>query len=219
MLQHLIHKHAIALGHTIDRFTALTYFSHLQSYFTFCKIHVFPVALTPDTLSFYTIFMSHHIKPSSVDSYLSGICHKLQSVWPDICAVCCDLLMVRTLAGCKCLYNTPVRRKALLIVDHLQRAIAHFSPTSHDNQLFISLLVSGFFALHRLREFVSPNNAALRNWQKVVVCFFAFSPRTPMTTCSLATKLIVSTLGRKFLFPTLYLTLPNFTLVRSLLPT
>ena len=39
-----------------------------------CRIHDFPIDPTPDMLSFYTVFISHHIKPSFVDSYLSGIC-------------------------------------------------------------------------------------------------------------------------------------------------
>lgn len=116
--------------------------------------------------------MSHHIKPSSVDSYLSGICYELQSVFPDVRTVRRDPLVVRTLTGCKrlaALYNTPVRREAPLTVAHLQRAVAHFPPTSHDNRLFVSLFVSGFLALHRLGELVSPDNADLRTWRKVIL--------------------------------------------------
>ena len=173
-LARLVHERAIALGHAVDRSTALSYSSHLQSYLTFCKLHAFPVEPTPDTLSFYTVFMSHHIKPSSVDSYLSGICHELQSVFPTVRSARRDPLVVRTLAGCKRLYNTPVRRKAPLTVGHLTRALAFFPPTSHDNLLFLALLGSGFFALHRLGELVSPDSAGLRVWRKVILRSSAF---------------------------------------------
>ena len=46
-----------------------------------------------------------------------------------------------------------------------------------------------------------------------------FSPRTPTATCSLATKPIVSSPGRKSLFPTPCLALPNFAFAHSSLPT
>jgi hypothetical protein len=43
-----------------------TYNTYLQSYLNFCKIQDFPIEPTPDTLIFFVVFLSHHIKPSSV---------------------------------------------------------------------------------------------------------------------------------------------------------
>lgn len=78
-LDRLVQERAIALGFAIDKSTRLSYTSHLQSYLTFCKIYGFPIDPSIDTLSFYVTFMCHHIKPASVDSYLSGICNQPSS--------------------------------------------------------------------------------------------------------------------------------------------
>jgi len=50
--EQLIHERAIALGYALDNSTLQTYNSHLQSYFSFCKLHSLPAGPTPDTLSF-----------------------------------------------------------------------------------------------------------------------------------------------------------------------
>ena len=59
---------------------------YCNSYLMFCNLHNLPIDPTPDTLSFFTVFMSHHIHPKSVDNYLSGICNNLEGLFPDICA-------------------------------------------------------------------------------------------------------------------------------------
>ena len=71
---HLVHIRALALGCAIEPGMASSYSSALQSYLAFCKSHDFPIDPTPDTLSFYIVFMCHHIKPNSIKSYLSGHC-------------------------------------------------------------------------------------------------------------------------------------------------
>ncbi|PBK80682.1 hypothetical protein ARMGADRAFT_1048921 [Armillaria gallica] len=43
-------------------------------------------------LSFFVIYMSYHIKPKSVDSYLSGICNQLEHYFPDVRAIRKSLL-------------------------------------------------------------------------------------------------------------------------------
>lgn len=167
-IQRLIHARAIALGNAIDRSTAVAYTSHLQSYLTFCKLHNFPVAPTADTLSFYVVYMSHHIKPSSVQTYLSGICHQLQNDFPDVHAARRHRLVTRTLAGCKRLYGSPVRRKHPLTLQHIHLLLARYPPTSHDNRLFRCQLVAGFLGLHRLGELCDPDRAELRSSRKRV---------------------------------------------------
>jgi hypothetical protein len=78
----LVHERAIALGQAIDSSTLNTYTSALNSYLTFVRLHNFPVNPTPETLSFFTVYMSHHINPRSVTSYLSGICQQLEPTSP-----------------------------------------------------------------------------------------------------------------------------------------
>ena len=166
--ERLVHARAVALGFAIDASTAKSYTSHLQSYLTFCKMHHFDIMLTADTLSFYTVYMYHHIKPSSVDSYLSGICNQLESLYSDVRALRRHSLVTRTLAGCKRMLNTPPARKSALEPHHLLTLLHAFPPTSHDNRLFRTLLLSGFFGLHRLCELVWPDDAGLRSWRKVI---------------------------------------------------
>src|SRR5437016_1969194 len=82
--ERLIHERALALGQAIDMSTWKNYSSALNSYLNFVCLHDFPVDPTPDTLSFFTVYMSHHIKPDSVDTYLSGICQQLEPFFPDV---------------------------------------------------------------------------------------------------------------------------------------
>jgi len=83
-LEWLVHEQAIALGHSIESSSALTYNSHLQSYLAFCKLHNRHIEPTPETLSFYVVFMCHHINPWSMSAYLSGICNTLEPHFQDI---------------------------------------------------------------------------------------------------------------------------------------
>ena len=71
-------EHAITLGYALDNSTLHTYNFHLQLFLTFCKLHSFPLDPTPETLSFFIVFMSHHIKPHLVMQYLSSIINSLK---------------------------------------------------------------------------------------------------------------------------------------------
>ena len=164
--ERLIHERAIAIGSSIDLSTQHSYTSHLQSYLTFCKIHHFPVDPTPDTLSFFTVYMCHHIKPSSVDSYLSGICNQLEPFFPNVRAARKSPLVSRTLAGCKRTLGTAVVRKRPLGTEDLQKCLLAFPATSYDNLLFRALLVAGFLGLHRLGELVRPSKGDI--WRKTI---------------------------------------------------
>ncbi len=87
------------------------YNSALNSYITFCKLHDFPVKPMEDTLSYYVVYMSSHIKPDSVGTYLSGICNHLENFFPDVRAIRNSILVSRTLKGCKRLKGSEVKRK------------------------------------------------------------------------------------------------------------
>ena len=80
---HLLHECAVALGHTLNNLTIQTYNSHLQLYLTFCKMHAFALEPTTNMLSFYVVYMAHHIKPNSVAQYFSGIINTLQLLFPN----------------------------------------------------------------------------------------------------------------------------------------
>ena len=108
-IDQLTHERSIALGLSIDNSSHLTYTSALNSYLTFCKIHNFPIEPTQQTLSFFVVYMSAHIKPDSVNSYLSGICNELEVHFPDVCKNQNSILVSRTLAGCHQRFGTPVQ--------------------------------------------------------------------------------------------------------------
>lgn len=164
----LVRERAIALGHAIDTSTLNTYSSALNSYLTFVRLHDLPVDPTPDTLSFFTVFMSHHIVPKSVSSYLSGICHQLEPYFPDVRSTRKSRLVERTLKGCLRLRGVATNRKRALTFDDLLLVVTHLSHSNnHDDLLFQAMLLTGFFALMRLGELSFPDSKKLRNWRKV----------------------------------------------------
>jgi len=94
--------------------TAHTYTSATSSYITFCDLHHFPTKPTMKRLCFYIIYMSHSIKPTSIKSYLSGICTELEPFYPDVHSIHSSKLINHTLAGCTKLYGSPAKRKRAL---------------------------------------------------------------------------------------------------------
>ncbi|PBK99579.1 hypothetical protein ARMGADRAFT_919822 [Armillaria gallica] len=156
-LEKLYHERCLALGSAIDTATLGPYNSALNSYITFCKIHDFPVKPTIDTMSYFVVFMSAHIKPDSVSSYLSGICNRLENFFPDIREV----------------RNSPmgsaVNRKSPLSRDNIRHAVKTLGHSSnYDDCLFLALLVTGFNGLLRLAELSMPDSKKTRNWRKIV---------------------------------------------------
>ena len=166
--ERLLRERAIALGQAIDISTWKNYGSALNSYLTFVRLHNFPVEPTADTLSFFTVFMCHHIKPDSVDTYLSGICHQLEPYFPSVREIRKSMLCKRTLTGCKRLRGTPTKRKRALTLMDLQTIINHYTnSSSHDDLLFLSQLLTGFFALMRLGELTVSDDKSLFDFRKI----------------------------------------------------
>jgi hypothetical protein len=166
--ERLLRERSLALGQAIDTSTWKNYGSALNSYLTFVRIHNFPVEPTPDTLSFYIVFMCHHIRPKSVDSYLSGICQQLEPYFPSIRDIRKSMLCKRTLTGCKRLRGVPTIRKRALTIDDLHLVVRFYSSsTSHDDLLFVSQILTGFFALMRLGELTTPDDKSIFDHRKI----------------------------------------------------
>ena len=166
--ERLVHERAIALGNALDRSTISNYSSALNSYLNFVKLHNLPVEPTAETLSFFTVYMSHHISPRSVNSYLSGISQQLETHFPTVKAAQNSTLVRRTLQGCMRMKSTATIRKRALTIDDLQLVINHYrNSLLHDDLLFVAMLVTGFFALLRLGEMTFPDDTSLQNWKKV----------------------------------------------------
>jgi hypothetical protein len=47
-------------------------------------MHGFDFDPTPLTLARFVVYMSHHIQPRSVSTYLSGICNQLEVTFPHV---------------------------------------------------------------------------------------------------------------------------------------
>ena len=123
------------------------------------RIHDLPVEPTPDTISFYTVFMSRHIDPKSVKTYLSGICQQLEPYFPNVRQARHSPLVERTMKGCMCLHGTATKRKRALTISDLQKVLLDLAHSqSHDDFLFRSMLLTGFFAFMRLGELSFPND-------------------------------------------------------------
>ena len=168
-MDRLLRERAIALGNTIEPATLRTYNSALTSYLTFIHAHNLPTSLTEDTLSFYVVYMSHHISPRSVTTYLSGIVQQLEPFYPLIREIRNSKLVQRTLQGCLKTCAQPTCRKRALTVSDLTTVLTHFSniPTSHNNLLFLSMLLTGFFSLMRLGEMAFPDDKTIQDWRKI----------------------------------------------------
>lgn len=166
--EHLIHERAVALGNAIDKSTLSNYSSALNSYLNFVRLHNFPVEPTADTLSFYAVYMCHHINPRSVNTYLSGISQQLETTFPSVKEARNSLLVRRTLQGCMRMYGRATVRKRALTTADLHVVVNHYKDsTCHDDILFVSMLIMGFFGLLRLGEMTFPDDISLQNWKKV----------------------------------------------------
>src|ERR1700678_2245143 len=169
-MDRLVNKRSISLGYSIDSSTFDLYTSTLNSYLTFCNLHQLCIDPTPDTLSFYVVFLSSHINPRSVSSYLSGICRQLEPFFPNVRQNRKTILVSCTMSGCMHHFGTPVKRKAPLSCADLERIINHVGLSgAHDDLLFITQLLSWFYGLLRLGELVFPDKLALRNYQKILL--------------------------------------------------
>ncbi|KAG6327672.1 hypothetical protein ID866_11417, partial [Astraeus odoratus] len=127
--------------------THCTYSSHLNSYLTFCALHNLPQAPTPDTLSFFIVYMPHCIQPHLVMAYLSGVVHYLHPHFPNVCAVQESDLVCCTLHGCSHCLSQPV-----------------------DDLLWLTQLLCGFFGLLCLGELVWPDSSTLQQYGTLSPC-------------------------------------------------
>jgi hypothetical protein len=157
-----------AVSQSISIGSQRAYASALHSFLNFCNIHNLPNEPTPNTLSLYITYESHHISPRSVQSYLSGVCNALELEYPNIRATRNHLLVVWTLKGCMKTFNKAILRKDTLTLSDAQSVARSLEQSSnHDDLLFATLFLIGFTCLQRLGELVVPDNPAHREYHKI----------------------------------------------------
>src|SRR5260221_3119376 len=160
---------AWVIGGSLEWVTTKAYASAFLSYTTFCQQHHFPIQPTPDTLSFYIVYMSHYIQPRSVKSYLSSICSELELNWPEVWEIRSSRIVTHTLAGCIKLLSQPAHCKQALSEMDLSVALRSIPPSpSHDDLLFIGIMFTGWYCLLHLGELVSPDDHSLRDFRKAI---------------------------------------------------
>ena len=112
--------------------------------------------------------MCHHIKPTSVATYLSGICQQLEPYFPQVHSACNSALVHHTLQGCRHLSATPTSHKHALTLGGLETVVNALTDSpDYDDQLFLAQVLTGFFALFCLGEMTYPEDPNLRDPRKV----------------------------------------------------
>ncbi len=161
-LERLKEWHAWVISSSLEQAMTKAYASAFLSYTTFCERQNFSIQPTADTLSFYIVYMSHHIQPHSIKSYLSGICAELKMTWPEIWEICSSCIVTHTLAGCIKLLGQPAQCKCALSEQDLLTVLRSIPPSpSHDDLLFASIIFTGWHCLLHLGELVTPDNVCL----------------------------------------------------------
>ncbi|KAJ3928447.1 MAG: putative retroelement protein [Lentinula lateritia] len=151
----------------IDTTTRATYSSALNSYIKFCTLHNFSTEPMVNTFSFFIMYLSRHIKPDSIDSYLSGICSEPEHLYPNIRQIWQHPLIKCTLKGCKRLYSSAVKWKLPLSHSHIGHAIRLLPPSpTHDDILFTIMLLVGIYGLLCLAKLTMHSNPHLQNPRK-----------------------------------------------------
>ena len=130
-MERFIVECSITLGCALDASTQAVYSGALNSYLTFCQLHHLDSSPTANTLSLYMTFMSHHIEPHSVCSYLAGIISQLEPSYPSVCANRFLPLVVRTLKGALDHFSGPVCQKSPLTRDDLMLVYCYSSRDPH----------------------------------------------------------------------------------------
>ena len=162
----LAHGEVLALANSVDSSTQQTYRLALNSWLAFVELHHFPLEPTLETLSYFIVYMSHHINPHSVKAYLSGLVQQLEPDYPTIRELRSSWHITKVMRGCLKMNTKAVARKATLSLRFVRDKLQH-SP-SHNNFLFMALLATGFHGLLWLGELTFPNNSSIRDWRKVV---------------------------------------------------
>ena len=105
-----------------------------------------------------------HINPKSVKSYLSGICNNLEPFFPEIHANRASALVKRTLKGALCCYSRPTNRKSPLTTTQLQSITTDLANSSDHDDMFLSMINTGFPGLLCLGEMAVSDNPHLRDF-------------------------------------------------------
>ena len=123
---------AKALINTVDHSTSHSYASALNSWLAFVDMHHFLVEPNTQTLSFFIVYMSHHINPRSIKSYLSGLVQQLEPDYPQICEIRSTNFINKVMRGCLRMRGTEIQRKKALTIHDIISITVRGRSTSSD---------------------------------------------------------------------------------------
>ncbi|KAJ3573229.1 hypothetical protein NP233_g2562 [Leucocoprinus birnbaumii] len=149
--------------------TNIAYDSHFRAYHDFTTAHHLDLEPTSKNLARFVCYMSKLVKPSTAETYLSGIVARLRYSYPGIKDARNSDLVRDAIAGSKRCRGSPTHRKAPLTTDHLLSVVNAFATNADiDDTLFLAVTVVGFFGLLRLGELTDPNDIRLINRKKTI---------------------------------------------------
>ena len=167
-LTKLAQAHATALSNSVDLSTQQSYGLALNSWLAFVNLHEFPFEPTLETLSYFIVYMSHHINPQSVKCYLSDLVQQLEPNYPTIRDLRNSRHITKVMCSCLKMNTKAVSRKSTLSLDDVCLVCDRFKHSiSHNDLLFVAMLSTGFHGLLRLGELTLPDSSSIRDWCKV----------------------------------------------------
>lgn len=161
---------SLAITNSPDANTQAAYSSALNTYLSCCQRHDFPIKPTVQTLTYFTVYMCHYIKPVPVNSYLSGVVSGLESYFPKVRAYHLAPNVCAVLTGMKQskAYHRQ-RTHALTRADFRTLCTALGNSHLHNNLLFLSQVLSGVNGLLRSGELTQPNKPSICDLQKTTL--------------------------------------------------
>ena len=152
---HLCAQHAEYFSKCIDLSSKSTYRSGFNSYLSFCYRHEIDLDPTPNTLSWFIVYMAWQTGPSghlisiwTISSYLSGISHHLLPFYPHVLDSRRHSLVTKTLRGAEKMEGQPITRKSAINDQHLLYLLDRIrSSSSYDDWLFLAICFTAYHGL------------------------------------------------------------------------
>ena len=112
--------------------------------------------------------MAKYIKPSAINTYLSGVVYRLRPYYPEITHLRLDPHVKNVLRGLQRRHGSNIHRKQPITFHQLNNLFTSYTNKSYDDLLFLTMISVGFFRLLRLGELTDPNDNCLINHRKTI---------------------------------------------------
>lgn len=145
----------------------MKYNGGVRRFFKYCEARNLDTIPTESSLCHFISEISREIRPSSVNSYLTGIVHFFDNSHPTVREARMSKRVRDTLKGYMRSLSKPSKRENAMTCTDL-RITSDFFCLSFNDLLFNTILGIGFQGLHRIGELVESDAAALKDDRKLV---------------------------------------------------